>query len=733
MKLNHTLGYLLLLVSSASGQNVIGTECEEMDEELNRDPQVVAAAVLMGSGYPEVPQPTDPLEIKTVLNWGAMSENRIYSRMQGECVANSKHSMCTVRTETRFSQTVAGQAATNHVIEEDKPVCFPPTCSAFDIAIIEAQPGRCDPSSNIRPCEIISYNVTCPADRQVEAGTCQQTMNTLTSPFFIQRSLLEGRVRSGCPQNVAVSQSTDLCTVEVGQLEVSSKRDYTGKEEDQNYVDFARECLTNGGKMCDVDMTTDQQSIREGIGALTLKREYNSIPICMAKQCVQEDETNIVKKRFRVNISGVPCDLTDGSCTVDVQSIDCDSISLAPTISHKPVSSETVDPTPSPTVQVISEICQSSNEVLNPLLRGVDAVLVANYPDVPEMSDPIFVETTQHWNVFKDSGNTIYSRMERDCEGNTNYTLCTVDTNVEYSQEIAGQAATNNIVEKDKPVCFPPTCADSEIAIIEDEPARCDPNTFPCTILSYDVTCPANRPIDTSSGECMQTLNTLTSPFFIGRNLLEGRISASCVAGGGQFCTIDADDVIVKSTRDYTGYETNDAYKSYNSECLANGGQMCHMDMVVTADADRAENTLGLAVRLQRTLIDHPICISVNCAAGGEIESVIRADVPACDNSCTVDISRIECDAVQEPDGNAPTRSPAVPTTPTSPTDGVRTRAPVADDTSNNKPSDGGVSDPNTPSGVDAGKNPTSDSNLVSTRGFSAFVLTISCMVMTLI
>ena len=78
-------------------------------------------------------------------------------------------SVMIVENRKKFSQTVAGQAATNYVIEEDKPVCFPSTCSAFDIAIIEAQSGRCNPSSNIRSCKIISYNVTCPPNRQVEA------------------------------------------------------------------------------------------------------------------------------------------------------------------------------------------------------------------------------------------------------------------------------------------------------------------------------------------------------------------------------------------------------------------------------------------------------------------------------------------------------------------------------------------------------------------------------------
>jgi len=608
---------------------------------------------LLGVTFPEVPQPSS-IEVELLHNWEGTKSHSRYERMNNEC-KSSGNRMCTVNTRTKFTTKVGDQSSINYVTEVGKPVCFPPNCQESDVSILEKQPARCDEGSNIRPCEILGYsNVTCPEDRTVvdDGNTCKQTMS-LTSAYFIQRNILEARLNAAC------SSSSDWCDVDVLPIQVRSLRDYSAKQNNEYYKDYVNVCDNLGGKVCEVMMTTNQKAERDGLGEVDFRRTYFQMPLCMAEQCEGGDEPEVVKKRFVDSLSGVPCNLSDGSCTVDVKSVDCDQSGT-----FRPTIPKVFTPSPSiaPTIETISGQCREANSILTPKVLASYAILTAKYPDIPEPSDPIRVTTVQHWDEITE--NNVQKRMEERCEANTDHKICTVNTVVEYSEEIGGQAATNRVAEMNKPVCMPPTCADSDIAIIDTTPGRCNEKLFPCEIISYDLTCPDDRIIDTTSTTaCVQNMDILTDPFFLTRNVLESRIQASCLSGGsGRFCTVNTADLFIVSSLNYTGYETDDAYLTYEDDCTSNQGQVCHVNLQVLQDSPlNAAEALDVTVTAFRTYTDFPVCVAAPCD-DEDIKEVVKRRVPACDldsGNCQMEIQSINCDGI------VPTRSPSPTPAPT--------------------------------------------------------------------
>lgn len=669
MKFGATFGRGVTVVLATLGRShaqrqpvPISDACLTAGAVLGDSSDFTQASILLGTSVPEIPQASDPIQVNTVHDWGNAQSLSRYDRMRDECeAAGTGYRMCTVNTRTKFTQELGDQAGINYVDERAKPVCFPPTCRAdvTDAAVLEPEPARCEPASDLRPCEILAYeNVVCPTDRPAVAdgSVCQQTLSQ-SSPFFFQRALIESRVRGACPQNAAVAGSSDLCSVEVLPVQISSIRDYTAKNSNEYYKDFVDTCLSLDGKICETTMTTQQKTVREGLGEVQFRRTYLDLPVCMSQQCNSDDEAKMVRKRFVDTLSGVPCDLEDLSCTVDINKLDCGGYTPKPTTQRD----VTPPPTAAPTQEILTPQCRKADDELTPELLASAAILTASYPDVPEPATPISVTTVQHWDKITD--NNIQQRMEDNCKQNTDHTICTVNTVVEFSQELGGQAATNRIEERNKPVCMPPACADADIAVIEAQPGRCNPDRLPCEIISYDVTCPADRPV-TAGATCAQTLDTLTDPFFLSRSLLESRIQTSCLSGGsGRFCDVTADNVMLSSSLDYTGYETNDAYLTYEETCLSNQGQVCHVDLQVLQESplDLVEE-IDVTVTAFRDYTLFPVCVARSCESNDDVTAVIQSRVPACDlesGSCLLEILTQDCD------GFAPTRSPAPTPAPT--------------------------------------------------------------------
>lgn len=445
--------------------------------------------------------------------------------------------------------------------------------------------------------------------------------------------------------------------METEDIEARSTRDFTDHETNEVYLAYENQCFNNGGQICRVDMTVQNEgdTVENAVGlSVQVQRERIDMPICISTVCSGNEEIYAVIKSRIPRCEG-------DSCTADIKRMECDG-------GREPTKS------PSPTAApLVSEKCQTANNALTVDVLAANAALMANNQDIPETSGPVGLQMTLNWGEVADA--QLYERMKTGCanqsEGNT---LCTVNTKTKFSIGIEGQTVTREVAEMDKPVCFPNTCDEDSVEVLEPNPGRCNPDVQQCTIESYKVDCPEDRPATT--GTCTQTLGN-TDSFFINRNILEARIYSSCAAGGSE-CSLEADDILLKSSADFTNAKTTTEYGAYKDQCTIAEGQICHVNMVVKSDIandelfglvslQQGDNTPSL--QSERSFKEYPVCVSLQCG-GQEITELVKSQLPGClTGSCEVDIQAMECDVslfLPTPSPvkmtNSPTKIPSAPT-----------------------------------------------------------------------
>lgn len=261
--------------------------------------------------------------------------------------------------------------------------------------------------------------------------------------------------------------------------------------------------------------------------------------------------------------------------------------------------------------------------------------------------------------------------MSTACEWKNDYKLCTVDTLSSRIFEQNGATINVYIKEEKKGVCFPPSCSDEQIDILDPNPGQCDPTKMNCEIANYDVNCPKDR-VYSNTGRCNQDKLASTSPFFITRGIKEASIVADCLNMFiGQettgLCTASMSKLDISLRTDFTGFETDVTYINYSNSCEDNGGQICFFDMETRLTVPgndiqyAAKNTFNVELTsaedmtIRNQFIRFPRCIATACKEDDMAEllalhftryALLPYTGTTCDLSsanCEIKIASIQC------------------------------------------------------------------------------------------
>ena len=365
-----SLLFLLLQPAVAQRVGISDATCNTDDLALYEDANLKSAFFGMISKYNQTctreqckVTPDTPLEGFLNWNYGGPTFG-----MRRTCEARRNYKACSVKTTVRYIFDVEGLPIHGYIIENEKGVCFPPSCSDEDVHILEPNPGQCDPTTTA--CEIVSYEVDCPNNRVVtNSETCAEDKLPNTSPFFISRGVTELAIMADCANvfSGTGAPTLGLCTASTGTIEGSFTTSFKGFETDPTYIFHENSCAAAGGKVCLIDMQADytisgsllQPAIDEVIpieeaGDIILNNEFIQFPRCVAKTCQENDMEEVMAQHLNIhflNQFDLSCDLDSDNCNIQISNVNCGDFAQGPeeTVTNVPTATPTKTITESPT------------------------------------------------------------------------------------------------------------------------------------------------------------------------------------------------------------------------------------------------------------------------------------------------------------------------------------------------------------------------------------------------
>lgn len=336
-------------------------------------------------------------------------------------------------------------------------------------------------------------------------------------------------------------------------------------------------------------------------------------------------------------------------------------------------------------VQYVGERCETANDELNALNSKVDLASRALYKAYNDTcwdagtcsatSQSDLTTTTRDFGAL--TAHEDYTALRSACDDlGASFTLCEV-TNVV-------QRTLFKTVEHKKPVCFPNSCTEGDVRILDPSPANCENGVYTgdnedctlqtflrsvlnmvlpqklqkqkqqqqqqqeeCTITSTTVTCP-QRPA--SQGICSADAKTVTDNDNYERKhrklyqIMIGRCLQVIFGTADGACRVNA-EVNLVSVQDYTGFESHPSFLTFLNECLgASNSMLCRTSVRVQADV--SESIVSLSSDL--TFRQYPFCLAEECDI--ESDSAVVAEVISdrypCDptkGTCVYDLSSYDC------------------------------------------------------------------------------------------
>jgi len=270
---------------------------------------------------------TDPVHTYLTYDFSYYAQRLAYSRLKSSCESRPGYKMCQVNTKTVFQDEDSDGEMNSYVRELNKPICFPPTCSLNQVGILDPTPATCN-SSGKRKCQILNYEVTCPDDFSTssDTSTCSSDALPPTSPFFMQRSLIEASAMTSCKGALSTAGSNS-CSLEVGKSSVTKEMDWLDFQSDPAYTLYQKTCAKYEGQICYADLTVESFEAKDKVhnitfGDVVIRHKYENYPQCMPVYCRGEDLATIVIENY-ASENGINCDPYSNNCNVTVSSVSC--------------------------------------------------------------------------------------------------------------------------------------------------------------------------------------------------------------------------------------------------------------------------------------------------------------------------------------------------------------------------------------------------------------------------
>eukprot|EP00594_Rhizosolenia_setigera_P002334 CAMPEP_0178939402 /NCGR_PEP_ID=MMETSP0789-20121207/189_1 /TAXON_ID=3005 /ORGANISM="Rhizosolenia setigera, Strain CCMP 1694" /LENGTH=460 /DNA_ID=CAMNT_0020618237 /DNA_START=612 /DNA_END=1994 /DNA_ORIENTATION=+ len=400
---------------------------------------------------------------------------------------------------------------------------------------------------------------------------------------------MESRCASG---NV---NPNEYCIQERSEASVSSTSDFNDfiEEAQTPYVSFAQTCLKEEGLYCEVSYTLNSV----GIEGNYFTDSRTSMPICLPDDCSNEGNTEkaaVIKDIILNQLSTASprvqsqpgaaqtesiCASDPSQCTVDIHSFSCD---------NEKVPEETCPLGNGNAMYEIESVSTEATAVFDGYFQECTDECLGMY--FPGYSDTV-----------RDFSSIDTQRFEDICASNGR-DICTAE--IVYDINNAQRKAV--ITEKNKPFCFPPSCGEGDIELMNPYLSLC--NLDGCTATIKQISCPEGRNYQ-NTGTCE---NDVTRPFRLiaAERAVRGAMDVACVqtTGAGDVANEDCKTGNVKAQLNYdlqfTEY-TTDSLTRLTQNCLQEGGAICKVSYDNTAS--------GLTVDVYDYREDVTVCIPKLC------------------------------------------------------------------------------------------------------------------------
>lgn len=189
------------------------------------------------------------------------------------------------------------------------------------------------------------------------------------------------------------------------------------------------------------------------------------------------------------------------------------------------------------------------------------------------------------------------------------------------AQEALGIPESTVIVEEiDKPVCFPNTCAESQVGELNVLDKQCQfalAAGESCEFQSI-ATCPANRTIIEESVSCVTDNPRPLSQVQLSKQALYGVMDAQCADAAGatgpntaRFCEMETKPAVLSKASDYTSFiDSSPIFRSFHMACAENGGSVCGVDFSLQYTPFAAGTAV---VSFDLDYVNYPICVPKTC------------------------------------------------------------------------------------------------------------------------
>lgn len=307
--------YLLSIVSFSSiRQNIssaktVNSKCiEAHDKQYNARNSVFVQNAESLFDYVDTSLEVIPTGYEPLFDYSRakVSNNRQYTAMRDECNRLGYH-LCDVTTEVEFKDDFGNFHYGREIL---KPVCFPNTCSDYDIGIVDPAPMKCDTEEEELHCDISKRIIYCP-NRNVPPGNCTADFLNMTNSDLGNRAdNLKDRVEDEC-SDLAHGKESKWCYFDsddfgLNEVPMVVTHDYTDLR-GNSYTQMAVGCLKMGYSFCRAD--TVVQTARNTLF------EVNK-PVCVPNTCTEEDVR-------LVNPDPLHCEEGDDHCEIVSMNMKC--------------------------------------------------------------------------------------------------------------------------------------------------------------------------------------------------------------------------------------------------------------------------------------------------------------------------------------------------------------------------------------------------------------------------
>lgn len=184
--------------------------------------------------------------------------------------------------------------------------------------------------------------------------------------------------------------------------------------------------------------------------------------------------------------------------------------------------------------------------------------------------------------------------------------ICTA--NLKY--EITTGEANQNILEKQKPYCFPSTCLESDFELLDPYLTLCTAAGENCKPTLVGLRCPENRTVSTE-GNCADDVpgrfDQLSLRARSVNTAMDGMCAAAAAGQNNQHCRVERSDPAVATSSDFSEMMTKPSFKTFAQTCVQEGGLQCEVSYSLVT----APQSEGIKLTDERT--NMPICIPSSC------------------------------------------------------------------------------------------------------------------------